>query len=68
MTDPVERLLELLAQDAGSERLAQVLPAARAAGAAGADLDRVERAAEWALRIRRTLTEHRRREAELEAL
>ncbi|MCS7482807.1 GAF domain-containing protein [Umezawaea endophytica] len=68
MTDPVEHLLELLAQDAGSERLAQVLPAARAAGASGADLDRVERAAEWALEIRRTLTEHRRREAELEAL
>ncbi|WNV83823.1 GAF domain-containing protein [Umezawaea sp. Da 62-37] len=68
MTDPVEHLLELLAQDAGSERLAQVLPAARAAGAGGADLDRVERATELALRIRRTLTEHRRREAELEAL
>ncbi|HEX6341296.1 helix-turn-helix domain-containing protein [Umezawaea sp.] len=68
MTDPVEHLLELLAQDAGSERLAQVLPAARAAGASDEELDRVERAAEWALEIRRTLTEHRRREAELEAL
>ena len=68
MTDPVEHLLELLAQDAGSERIAQVLPAARAAGASDDDLDRVERAIEWALEIRRTLTEHRRREAELEAL
>ncbi len=68
MTDPVEHLLELLSQDAGSERLAQVLPAARAAGASGDALDRVERATERALEIRRTLTEHRRREAELEAL
>ncbi|MEO6083779.1 MAG: GAF domain-containing protein [Umezawaea sp.] len=68
MTDPVEHLLELLAQDAGSERIAQVLPAARAAGASDVELDRVERATEWALEIRRTLTEHRRRENELEAL
>jgi sugar diacid utilization regulator len=68
MTDPVEHLLELLAQDAGSERIAQVLPAARAAGASDVELDRVERATERALEIRRTLTEHRRREAELEAL
>jgi sugar diacid utilization regulator len=68
MTDPVEHLLELLAQDAGSERIAQVLPAARAAGASDVELDRVERATERALEIRRTLTEHRRRETELEAL
>jgi GAF domain-containing protein/sugar diacid utilization regulator len=68
MNDPVEHLLELLAQDAGSERIAQVLPAARAAGAGDDELDRVERATERALEIRRTLTEHRRRETELEAL
>jgi sugar diacid utilization regulator len=69
--DAVEHLLELLdllAHDASGERLAQVLPAARTAGVPDAGLDRVQRATEWALRIRRTLTEHRRREAELEAL
>ncbi|RKT53518.1 helix-turn-helix domain-containing protein [Saccharothrix australiensis] len=61
-------LLDLLAADASSERLARVLPAARAAGVGGGDLDRLGRATERALRIRRTLTAHRRREAELEAL
>ncbi|MEU4744807.1 GAF domain-containing protein, partial [Actinosynnema sp. NPDC023658] len=69
--DAVEHLLELLdllATDAGSERLAAVLPAARAAGVPDRELDRIARATEWALRIRRTLTAHRRREAELEAL
>ncbi|XVS66357.1 helix-turn-helix domain-containing protein [Actinosynnema sp. CA-299493] len=69
--DAVEHLVELLgllAADAGSERLAAVLPAARAAGVPDHELDRIARAAEWALRIRRTLTAHRRREAELEAL
>ncbi|CCH29240.1 GAF domain-containing protein [Actinosynnema sp. NPDC047251] len=69
--DAVEHLLELLdllADDASSERLARVLPAARAAGARDAALDRVGRATEQALKIRRTLTAHRRREAELEAL
>ncbi|MEJ2852981.1 MULTISPECIES: helix-turn-helix domain-containing protein [unclassified Saccharothrix] len=69
--DAVEHLLELLdllAEDASSERLARVLPAARAAGVADTDLDRIGRATQWALKIRRTLTAHRRREAELEAL
>lgn len=69
--DAVEHLLELLdllATDAGSERLAAVLPAARAAGLPDREVDRVARATEWALRIRRTLTAHRRRETELEAL
>ncbi|ROP37380.1 helix-turn-helix domain-containing protein [Saccharothrix texasensis] len=69
--DAVEHLLELLgllATDAGSEQLAAVLPAARAAGVPDHELDRIARASEWALRIRRTLTAHRRREAELEAL
>jgi GAF domain-containing protein len=69
--DAVEHLLELLdllATDAGSERLAAVLPAARAAGLPDHEVDRVARAAEWALKIRRTLTAHRRRETELEAL
>jgi GAF domain-containing protein len=69
--DAVEHLLELLdllATDAGSERLAAVLPAARAAGLPDREVDRVARAVEWALKIRRTLTAHRRRETELEAL
>src|SRR5688500_18411895 len=69
--DAVEHLLELLdllVTDAGSERLAAVLPAARAAGLPDREVDRVARATEWALRIRRTLTAHRRRETELEAL
>ncbi|WP_433270552.1 helix-turn-helix domain-containing protein [Actinosynnema sp. CS-041913] len=61
-------LLDLLAGDASGERLARVLPAARAAGLRDDALDRVGRATEWALRVRRTLTAHRRREAELEAL
>ncbi|MEU5693362.1 GAF domain-containing protein [Actinosynnema sp. NPDC020468] len=71
MSDVVEHLLELfdlLAGDADSERLARVLPAARAAGASDGELARIGAATEWALRIRRTLTAHRRREAELEAL
>ncbi|GAA1291256.1 helix-turn-helix domain-containing protein [Saccharothrix xinjiangensis] len=69
--DAVDHLLELfglLAGDAGSERLAAVLPAARAAGVPDGELDRIARATGQALRIRRTLTAHRRREAELEAL
>jgi GAF domain-containing protein/sugar diacid utilization regulator len=61
-------LLDLLAHDAGSEQLAQVLSAARAGGVEAAELGRVEQGAELALRIRRTLTDHRRREAELAAL
>ncbi|QRP46557.1 GAF domain-containing protein [Amycolatopsis sp. FDAARGOS 1241] len=54
--DANRRLLELLATGASSEQLAH------AARAAGGD------AAELALRIRETLTEHQRREAELTAL
>ncbi|MEV6896311.1 GAF domain-containing protein [Amycolatopsis sp. NPDC051372] len=54
--DPYRRLLELLAAGASSEQLAH------AARESGAD------ATELALRVRETLTEHQRREAELTAL
>jgi hypothetical protein len=63
----VRQLLDLLANDASGEQLAHVAVEARphldAAGMA-----RLEEATELALRIRHTLTEHRRREAELTAL
>jgi hypothetical protein len=65
-TDAAHRLLDLLAAGASGERLAHVAveasdpsPAARAG---------LEEAVEVALRIHRTLSEHRRREAELTAL
>ena len=71
-TDALRRLLELLATDASGERLAQVAidarTAARAADVPEAELARVGDATELALRIRRTLSEHRRRETELAAL
>jgi GAF domain/PucR C-terminal helix-turn-helix domain/GGDEF-like domain len=62
----VRRLLDLLASGASGERLAHVVVEARELSpAARAEL---EEAVEVALRIRQTLTEHRRREAELTAL
>ncbi|WP_020667072.1 helix-turn-helix domain-containing protein [Amycolatopsis nigrescens] len=61
----IRRLLELLADGASGERLAEVAVTARARGEAGAELGP---ATELALRIRRTLVGHRRREAELTAL
>lgn len=67
VTDEVRRLLELLAGDASSEQLAHVPVAARA-GLSDAEQAELDRATEVALRIRHTLTEHRRREAELRAL
>jgi sugar diacid utilization regulator len=63
-TDAVRRLLDLLAADASSEQLAH----APVAGLSDADRAELARATEVALRIRHTLTEHRRREAELRAL
>jgi GAF domain-containing protein len=61
-------LLELLTRDAASEQLLQVASAARAAGARPAESARIEQATELALRIRHTLSDHRRRETELAAL
>ncbi|MCP3804101.1 helix-turn-helix domain-containing protein [Allokutzneria sp. A3M-2-11 16] len=63
--NPVTELLRLLVQGAPSEEIAQV---PRLCGLSGADLAEVEGAAELALRVRRTLTQHQRREAELAAL
>jgi PucR C-terminal helix-turn-helix domain/GAF domain/GGDEF-like domain len=64
VTDAVRRLLDLLASDASSEQLAH----APVAGLSDADRAELARATEVALKIRHTLTEHRRREAELRAL
>jgi len=68
VTDAVRRLLELLAADASGEQLAHVSVAARSAGRSETELAELARATEVALKIRHTLTEHRRREAELTAL
>ncbi|MFJ1768312.1 helix-turn-helix domain-containing protein [Amycolatopsis sp. NPDC088138] len=68
-SDALRRLLDLLASGASTEQLAHVVVAARAEGALGtADLAAVADAGELALRIRETLAEHRRREAQLVAL
>lgn len=67
-SDAVRQLLDLLAGDASGEQLAHVSVAARSAGLSAEELARLEQATELALRIRHTLTEHRRREAELTAL
>ena len=66
-SDAVRQLLDLLASDASGEQLAHVAVEARARLDADA-LARLEGAVEVALRIRHTLTEHQRREAELTAL
>lgn len=71
-SDAMRRLLELLATDASGEQLAQVAidarAAARSAGMPEPELAELAGATELTLRIRRTLSEHRRREAELAAL
>ncbi len=68
-SDALRRLLDLLASGASTEQLAHVVVAARAEGALGpADLAALASAGELALRIRETLAEHRRREAQLTAL
>ncbi|WP_410614694.1 helix-turn-helix domain-containing protein [Amycolatopsis sp. lyj-109] len=68
-SDALRRLLDLLASGASTEQLAHVVVAARAGGALdAADLAALASAGELALRIRETLAEHRRREAQLTAL
>ncbi|MDQ7803661.1 helix-turn-helix domain-containing protein [Amycolatopsis sp. A133] len=68
-SDALRRLLDLLASGASTEQLAHVVVAARAQGALdAADLAALASAGELALRIRETLAEHRRREAQLTAL
>jgi len=65
------RLLQLLDGAAPAEELARVTTSVRAdelGTGTGGDLPPVEQAVETVLRIRRTLAQHRRREAELAAL
>ncbi|MFI0720864.1 helix-turn-helix domain-containing protein [Streptomyces sp. NPDC021224] len=64
----LRRLLELVAEDAPAEEYGAVTVRARAAGAGAADLAELEQAVGTALRVRRVLRRHRRRESELAAL
>ena len=65
-SEAMRQLLDLLASGASGERLAHVAVEAR--GLTPAERAELEQAVEVALRIRQTLAEHRRREAELTAL
>ncbi|MBW5485108.1 GAF domain-containing protein, partial [Streptomyces bambusae] len=62
------RLLDLLARGGAAEEFARPAEEARAAGACADELAFLARATEVALTVHRTLGQHRRREAELEAL
>ncbi|MEV8532441.1 GAF domain-containing protein [Streptomyces sp. NPDC051211] len=64
----LRQLLDLLAEGATAEALAGPAAEARAAGAGPDELAALAEATETALRIRRTLSQHRRREAQLTAL
>lgn len=64
----LRQLLDLLARGAPAEDFARPAAAARDAGATEAELAVVAEAAQQALGIRRTLVQHREREAELTAL
>ncbi|QWQ40280.1 GAF domain-containing protein [Streptomyces sp. YPW6] len=64
----LRRLLDLLAQGAAAEEFDRPAADARRAGASSAELAEIAEAAAVALRIRRTLGQHRVREAQLTAL
>lgn len=64
----LRRLLDLLARGAPTEEFARPAAEAREAGVRGGELAAINDAADVALRIRRTLSQHRRREAQLTAL
>ncbi|MFD0276003.1 helix-turn-helix domain-containing protein [Kitasatospora sp. NPDC127111] len=64
----LRRLLDLLASGAATEDFADVLADARRQGAPAAVLNEIDGATWQALRVHRTLRQHRRREAELTAL
>ncbi|MDH6704336.1 GAF domain-containing protein/sugar diacid utilization regulator [Kitasatospora sp. MAA19] len=64
----LRRLLDLLASGAATEDFADVLADARHRGAPAAVLAEIDDATWQALRVHRTLRQHRRREAELTAL
>lgn len=68
VSSALRELLDLLAEDAPAERFAGPAAAARAAGASPAELTEIDGATQTALRVRRTLNQHQRREAELTAL
>ncbi|NYI07387.1 helix-turn-helix domain-containing protein [Allostreptomyces psammosilenae] len=68
VTEGLARLIELLAHGAPAEEFGEPAAEARLAGAAPAAVARLERAARTALRVRDTLAQHRRREAQLAAL
>ncbi|MFG2845098.1 helix-turn-helix domain-containing protein [Kitasatospora sp. NPDC048296] len=64
----LRRLLDLLASGAATEDFAEVLADARRRGAPAGVLAEIDDATWQALRVHRTLRQHRRREAELTAL
>ncbi|MFI6080854.1 helix-turn-helix domain-containing protein [Streptomyces sp. NPDC051217] len=64
----LRRLLDLLARGAPTEEFAGPAADAREAGVRGGELAAITEATDVALRIRRTLSQHRRREAQLTAL
>ena len=64
----LRRLLDLLASGAATEDFAEVLADARRRGASAGVLAEIDDATWQALRVHRTLRQHRRREAELTAL
>ncbi|WBP89201.1 helix-turn-helix domain-containing protein [Kitasatospora cathayae] len=64
----LRRLLDLLASGAATEDFAEVLADARRRGASADVLAEIDDATWQALRVHRTLRQHRRREAELTAL
>ncbi|MEU9041171.1 MULTISPECIES: GAF domain-containing protein [unclassified Kitasatospora] len=64
----LRRLLDLLASGAATEDFADVLADARRRGASATVLAEIDDATWQALRVHRTLRQHRRREAELTAL
>ncbi|MER5353047.1 GAF domain-containing protein [Kitasatospora sp. NPDC002551] len=64
----LRRLLDLLASGAATEDFADVLADARRQGAPAAVLSEIDDATWQALRVHRTMRQHRRREAELTAL
>ncbi|MFB7471178.1 helix-turn-helix domain-containing protein [Kitasatospora sp. NPDC056184] len=64
----LRRLLDLLASGAATEDFADVLADARRQGAPAAVLSEIDGATWQALRVHRTMRQHRRREAELTAL
>ncbi|MFF3112079.1 helix-turn-helix domain-containing protein [Kitasatospora sp. NPDC057904] len=64
----LRQLLDLLGSGAATEDFAEVLADARRRGAPAAVLQEIDDATWQALRVHRTLRQHRRREAELTAL